>query len=595
MNTLRLCLLSFCLFAVAACGQVPAGDDQPTDSFDWRTDWGVKEGFTIEIDTEGYRFPSAIVFVPSPGTAPDDPLYFVTEVRGTVKVVTNDRSVHTFAQDFFQLEPEEELPAGQGQAGLAGICLDPTHGYVYVTFAYQDEDGVLRNNVVRFQTEPETFSLKPTGQTAFTDVFYPHETGLAHHIGPCQVQGDLLYVSVGEGWQPYKATQVDAMYGKIIRMTLDGKPVPTNPFYQDGDISRVANYVWVNGLRNPFGITLIEDRMFVADNGNNIDRFLEVEPGENYLWNGNDRSIASNADFVFSPSAAPVQMDYHTQNTSVFPQDYRRRFYVALSAYEPERGKIPGIMAIDYNLDTNMVESVPGYFVKYRGDTHQMVTGLAFGPDGLYFAPLHANAAGQSPILKVRYDEDSTYPTDLVQTDDAMELMREKGCLGCHTIDDNWGFGGTAGPPLDSESLIERLDERLHSDEYVESLGQIDSLDTEPQREYAQARQEVLNADGRERIRTWIKYRLLEPRFDNQYSQMPNLGLTEAEATIITEYLLAGDEVEDAGVVERIASLLPSRYGRKHMLAILAGGIAFGAASTTVLGGIVVRRKIRCN
>ena len=80
------------------------------EKFDWRSDWSLKENFDISIDTEGYRFPTAIAFVPNPGNGPKDPLYFVTELRGKVKVVTNDRTVYTFAKDFFTFKPLEELP-----------------------------------------------------------------------------------------------------------------------------------------------------------------------------------------------------------------------------------------------------------------------------------------------------------------------------------------------------------------------------------------------------------------------------------------------------------------------------------------------------
>ena len=100
--------------------------------FDWRSDWAVEEDFVVRIDSKGYQFPTAIAFVPNPGPNAADPLYFITELRGKVKVVTNDRTVHTFAEKFFHLEPLKELPAGDGEVGLAGICLEPVHGYVFV-------------------------------------------------------------------------------------------------------------------------------------------------------------------------------------------------------------------------------------------------------------------------------------------------------------------------------------------------------------------------------------------------------------------------------------------------------------------------------
>ncbi len=53
----------------------------------WTKDWAVADGVSLTRDTTGYSLPSAIAFVPDPGPAPADPLYFVTELGGTVKVV----------------------------------------------------------------------------------------------------------------------------------------------------------------------------------------------------------------------------------------------------------------------------------------------------------------------------------------------------------------------------------------------------------------------------------------------------------------------------------------------------------------------------
>ncbi|HRV93998.1 MAG TPA: PQQ-dependent sugar dehydrogenase, partial [Anaerolineae bacterium] len=430
------------------------------DAYDWKSDWAVADGFSINVDTEGYSLPTAIAFVPNPGDGPKDPLYFVTEIRGKVKVVTNDRTIYTFAEDFFDLQVKEELPSGQGQGGLAGICLEPKHGYVYVTFSYQDKTKILRNNIMRFETEPGTFAIKPSSQTAFADIFISAESGLAHQIGPCQINNDLLYVSVGEAWQTSKSQDLDVMVGKVIRMTLDGKPVPENPFYEDDDISKTANFVWAYGLRNPFSLKIVDDRVFVADNGQNIDRFMELHEGQNYFWNGNDWSIATNADFIFSPSLAPAQMDYLSGDSTLFPEEYGNTFFLAISGWVA-RGKIPGIVTLKYGLDENRLVAVPEYFLKYRSSPEQTLAGLAFGPDGLYIVPILPNQAGETAILKIAYEPDVGHPFQVMQTDDPKALLTEKGCIGCHSVGNEGGFGGAAGPNLERDPLVERLQARL--------------------------------------------------------------------------------------------------------------------------------------
>ena len=188
------------------------------EEFNWRQDWSVEDGFAINIDTEGYSAPTAIAFVPEPGDDPKDPLYFVTELNGTVKVVTNDRTVSAFAENV--LQPGLTLTELVGsEAGMAGICLDPENGYVFATFTYPTDDSSLRNNINRFENKPTNFSVAPVAQVSFTDVFSRYRTGPSHIIGACQVNDGLLYVSVGDGAStPMESQRLNTLLGKVIRM-----------------------------------------------------------------------------------------------------------------------------------------------------------------------------------------------------------------------------------------------------------------------------------------------------------------------------------------------------------------------------------------
>ena len=123
----------------------------PPATSGWKSNWAVEPGFAITIDARGFRFPTSIAFIPNPGDSPKDPLYFVTELRGKIKVVTNDRSVFTFAEDFFTLRPKKgETRVIEQEIGMAGICLVPEKGFLFVTFSYHDSNDILRNNIVRF-------------------------------------------------------------------------------------------------------------------------------------------------------------------------------------------------------------------------------------------------------------------------------------------------------------------------------------------------------------------------------------------------------------------------------------------------------------
>jgi glucose/arabinose dehydrogenase len=222
----------------------------------------------VQIDTGGYHLPTSIAFVPQPGSGPKDVLYYVAELRGAIKAVTNDRSIYTFADNFFELNVQEELPGGGGQVGLAGLCLDPVHGYVFATYAYQDDQKALRNNIIRFETAPGTFGLKPQGQLSFETSFRSSQSAHSHQIGTCTVAGDTIFASLGDGGVPKLAQDLSRLNGKIARLSLDGHPLPDNPFYQDNS-NAAENFIWAYGFRNPFGLKLVDgsccDRERLAD------------------------------------------------------------------------------------------------------------------------------------------------------------------------------------------------------------------------------------------------------------------------------------------------------------------------------------------
>ena len=509
----------------------------------WMKDWAVRDNFKVSVDAEGFQFPSAIAFVPNPGGGPDDPLYFVTELRGKVKVVTNDRTVHTFAEDFFRLKPEEELPSFSGETGLAGICLDPVNGYVFVTFAYQDENNILRNNMVRFESEPGTFSLKAKSATPFTDIFVDVPTTPSHQIGPCQVYDNTVFVTLGDGHSFLKSGDVDSILGKVLRMTPGGKPVTSNPFYVDDDIKKPRNFVWAYGFRNPFSLKVVDGRVFVADNGLSSDRFLEARKGVDYLWDGSNWSIGVNADFVINPSVGTVQMDYYPEGLEIFPKEYRGRFYLVmggnLSMPGPGQREDKSIAMLDYGFKEDKLLTVPKLFMRYTGDGNQILVGVGIGPDGLYYAPILPDSSGFSSIYKITYDESDAYPNKLDRAVSAEGLLDTRACYGCHVIDQSgWG---TAGPRLNRDTLPASILQRLDSPEYRETVKKLDELDIEPYKTFRHARQEVLQKEGIDKVRTWVKFRLLEPRFDNPYSQMPNLGLTDHETTLLADYLIKDD------------------------------------------------------
>jgi glucose/arabinose dehydrogenase len=588
------CVAPLAAFAIMQAPGGGAGESPAAQAPDPEGEWAVEQGFVLTIDSEGFNLPTAIAFVPQPGPAPKHPLYFITEIRGTVKVVTNDRTVETFASDFVQVVPERELPERQGQVGVAGICLDPERGYVFVTFAYPDSAGVLRNNIVRFQSTPGTFSLRATGQVDFRHIFAGAVSSSSHQIGGCQVSGDHLYVGVGDALESERGQDLKTVLGKILRLTVDGEPVPSNPFYREAaGEPRVANstdYIWAYGLRNPFGLKLVDGELYVAENGINIDRFLRVRAGENYLWDGSDLSIGARADLVIAPPVGPVQLEYAsgTRAGDPWPASYGENFFMALSAEQR-----PGVMRFPYARDVGRPLGKPEFLLRYRGSGIQFVSGVALGPDGLYVVPIMPDQSGRSAVLRLHHDPQATQPSADDAPANVAALMDEKGCLSCHTVGP--GAPGRGGPRLYRDSLWARLSDRLITRRYRRTVAELEHRTEEPIVTWRDERAALLTAPQPQRMIQWTTYKILEPRFDDPGSTMPNLSLSRAEAEAIARFLVLGDGSSPPSRLERRAlelrrKLLPTPLRVWHLAVGGVIGFAAGMLATWMSRRIWRRR-----
>lgn len=500
-------------------------------------EWAVPPGYSLTVDSRGFEIPSAIAFVPEPGDAPDDPLYFVTELKGTIKVVTRDRSVRVFAQvPTFQGQTLEL--SGASQQGLAGICLDAETGYVFATFTYNDTRDILRNNLVRFSTRPGTFAAEPGEVREFPELFADYQSSPAHQIGNCVIQNGRLYVGVGDGGNASAARNPGILLGKVLCLDLSGAPCRT-----PSGSSRAADYVYASGFRNPFGLAFARGQLFAAENGIDIDRFLRVEAGGDYNWDGSDQSIAAGADLTIVPAISPVQMAFIPEDAPFVGDDLRGTF--AFAVFGPEEVN-PGVVALRYDFERGKVLRPPRYALEYVGQGLQHVTGFAVGPDGLYAVPNVPGPDGESVILKLRYDPANAHPTTVVPRSKlvapaSLGLLNDYPCTSCHAIS---GQGGSIGPALDRFGFNWRITERLNSDSYRRQVEAVDSLEREPYPSWREARREVLAASGRERTYVWLKYFLQNPKFDNPDVQMPNLGLSEQEALAIRDELYRILELE---------------------------------------------------
>jgi hypothetical protein len=568
-----------------------AYSNEDVNSQEWKNDWSILKGFSLTKDTTGYQYPTIIKFVENPGSNPNDALYYVLELQGKVKVITNDRTVYTFAENFLPVPLKETFDP----YGAAGMCLDSESGDIFVTFSYFDDKSFTQKNaMIKFKTNSKVFGLKPSSEELFLDLFANEVAHGDHQIGPCEVLDDQLFVSVGYGNDKSESQNIKTTLGSILRMKLNFEPFDDNPFYLNDNIKTAEDYIWAYGVRNVFGLKSFEGRLFATENGGNIDRFNEIKKGENYLWDGTDWSVAARADYIFSPSVAPVQLDIMDQESSIFPTKYNRKFFVALSGLPAGNG--PGrqgersVIMLDYDMNNNRINSPPSYFMKYSGSGLQLPVNLSFGPDGLYILPLFPDNSGEGFVLKAEYSPDSLYPNNLSNRT-AKELINDLGCMQCHEIE---GKGGQYAKVLDVKA-IKSINKRINSQEYIDQVEKIDAINNQFTNKYRAARHEVLDAPPtKQKTLLWLSSYIREPKFDDLQAKMPKFDITEDESMRIAKYLLkigTENQTTDNSFLNQIrykVLLWIPELRYRHILFTFIFGIAF-----TILGLFIYRRIIK--
>ena len=378
--------------------------------------WAVRQpGYRIERVATGFQLPVNIAFLTSPGPAPDDPLFYVTELYGSVQTVTRGGQVSEYAGGLLNFDPTGGFP-GSGEKGLTGIAVEPESGDVFVgtleevpptadfhfplVVRLHSADGgrtsIGRTTVLEFPTEP---------------------LGPSHQISNVTFGPDgRLYVHIGDGLLTAPAQDLTSVRGKILRVNPDGSPPPDNPFYDAADGFTATDLIYAYGFRNPFGGAWChaDGAQWEVENGPSVDRLAKVVAGRNYLWDGTDASMANFAAYNWPVSTAPVNIAFIQSSTfggSGFPAEKLDHAFVTESG--PTYGQGPqalGKRISEFVLDEdgNLVAG-PLPLIEYVGAGRATATALAAGPDGLYFADLYKDFGASTPterganVFRIRY------------------------------------------------------------------------------------------------------------------------------------------------------------------------------------------------
>ncbi|MGR0159671.1 PQQ-dependent sugar dehydrogenase [Paenarthrobacter nitroguajacolicus] len=163
-------------------------------------------------------------------------------------------------------------PGGEG--GLLGLALSPdfaTDRWLYAYFTSPSDNRVAR---MKLTGSSDQLAL---GEAEV--IFSGMPKASTHNGGRIRFGPDgFLYVGTGDSQRREQPQDTNALGGKILRLTPEGRPAPGNPF---GD-----NPVYSYGHRNVQGLAWdSEGRLWATEFGPDVDDELNlIIPGGNYGW-----------------------------------------------------------------------------------------------------------------------------------------------------------------------------------------------------------------------------------------------------------------------------------------------------------------------
>jgi len=367
----------------------------------WRV---LQPGYRVERVAGGFQLPVNLAFIPHPREGEDAPLFYVTELYGDIKVVTRSGDVRDYATKLLDFDPHDEFP-GPGEIGLTGITVEPESGDVIAALLYSAWPGlnVVWPRIIRIHSDDGGL----TAARIETILDMPGEDqSESHQISNITIGPDgYLYVHLGDSLRAELAQDPKTVRGKIIRVALDGSAPPNNPFYDSADGITATDYIFALGFRNPFGGAwrAADMMLYEVENGPATDRLAQVVRGRNYLWDGTDESMRHYATATFGAGTAPVGLAFVQRETfggSGFPESKLGRVFVSQSgptwASGPQKaGKRIEEIALSED-GTQAVARAP--LLEYDGTGKGSISGIAAGPDGLYFCGLYKDYGYQSPV-----------------------------------------------------------------------------------------------------------------------------------------------------------------------------------------------------
>jgi glucose/arabinose dehydrogenase len=237
--------------------------------------------------------------------------------------------------------PVTNVPAVlvKGQGGMLGVFLSPHYAKdhsIYLTYAEpgEPEGSSLALATARLKLEKDSASLENVKV-----IWRDGERGNGGQFGAAiafSPDNKYLFLAVGERQRMTPAQDPNQPLGKILRLTLDGKPAPGNPMAgktgaasvpiidppKDTEAAKTAPVLrtytfpgpnltpaetWTSGHRTPYGLAFAPDgRLWELEHGpRGGDELNLLEPGKNYGWPLVSYAVNYDGVPIDSPTARP--------------------------------------------------------------------------------------------------------------------------------------------------------------------------------------------------------------------------------------------------------------------------------------------------
>jgi glucose/arabinose dehydrogenase len=236
--------------------------------------------------------------------------------------------------------PVANIPAvlWKGQGGMLGVYLSPHYAKdhnVYLTYS-EPGDGGSSLALARAQLKIGNDAASLEGLQV---IWRDGERGLGGQFGAevaFSPDSKYLFLSVGERQRMTPAQDPNQPLGKLLRLTLDGKPAPGNPMAgktgaatvpvidppSDTEAAKTAPVVrtytfpgpnltpaetWAMGFRTPYGLAFAPDgRLWELEHGpRGGDELNLILPGRNYGWPLVSYAVNYNGVPIPSPDTRP--------------------------------------------------------------------------------------------------------------------------------------------------------------------------------------------------------------------------------------------------------------------------------------------------